>query len=65
MFSDIGECTIMIVAIEAVLAKVRNVDIRPAVIIEIADGDSEAPALVGDSRLFSYIGERAIAIVVE
>src|ERR1051326_3432654 len=49
----------------AILAKIRDVDIWPAVVIEIGDGDSEAPAFVRDSRLFGHVSEGTVAIVVE
>src|ERR1700730_3295900 len=65
LFSDVAECTIVIVAIEAILAKVRDVDIRPAIVIEICDGYSEAPALVGDSGFFGHVSEGTVTIVVE
>src|SRR5438477_6988592 len=43
---DIGKGSIMIVVIKAVLAKVRDVEIRPPVIVIVGDRDSESPALV-------------------
>ena len=55
----------MVVVIQAVFAEVRDVEIGPAIVIVIADGDAEAPAFVGDAGLFGHIGERAVVVVVE
>ncbi len=55
----------MIVVIEAVLAEIADVHIRPAVVIVIADGDAEAPAVVGYAGLCGHVRECAIVIVVK
>ena len=51
--------------VEAVFAVVGDVDVGPAVVVVIGDGDAEAPTFVGDARFVRDVGERAIVIVVE
>src|SRR5487761_1416296 len=35
-FGDIGKCSVMIVAIEAVLSEIRDVKVGPTVVVEVA-----------------------------
>jgi hypothetical protein len=55
----------VIVAIEAILANVGDVNVGPAVVVEVSDGDACAPAVVGDAGLGGDIGEGAVVIVAE
>ena len=64
-FGDVGEGAVVIIVVEAILAKVSDVDVGPTVVVVIGDGCAEAPALVGDARLGSDVGEGTIVIVVE
>src|SRR3981081_52327 len=45
LFSDVGERTVMIVVVEAVLSEIGNIDIGPAIIVIIADHNAKTPAL--------------------
>src|SRR6266567_99030 len=61
----VGESTVMIIVIKTVLAKVRHVQVGPAVIVVVTDGNTESPALVGNAGFVSHVSEGAIVIVVE
>jgi hypothetical protein len=62
---DVGERTVVIVAVEPVLAIVRDVQIRPPVVVVVAGGNSEAPAFVGHTGAFGDVRELEIAIVAK
>ena len=51
--------------IETVLAVVRDVNVRPAVVVVVSDGHTESPALVRNASLFGHVSERTIVIVVK
>ena len=65
LLSHVGKGPIMIVAIEPILSPVRDVDIRPAIVVEIGNGHAHAPAIVLNTRVRSHIRERPIVVVVE
>src|SRR4029077_15218293 len=50
--------------VKAVLAVVGNVNIWPAIVVKVTDGNSESPALIRDAGMLGHIGEGAIVIVV-
>src|SRR5208282_35588 len=60
-----GECAVVIVVVEAVLAEVRDIDIRPAIVVVVRNGDTETPALVSDARFVRHVRECAVVIVVQ
>src|SRR5207248_4154418 len=64
-FGDVGKCAVVVVAIEAVLAVVGYVDVRPAIVVVVGYGDAEAPALVGDASLVSDVSKRSVMVVME
>ena len=64
-FSDVGEGSIMIVVVEAVLAPVGNEQVGPAVVVIVGDSNSKAPSIVGDAGLGGYVGEGSVVIVVK
>jgi hypothetical protein len=55
----------VVVAIEAVLAVVGYIQVRPAVVVVIANRASVSPAVVGYAGLFRHVGEGAVVIVME
>src|SRR5258705_13167144 len=55
----------MIVVIETVLAKVGDIDIGPAVIVIIGDGNAHAPPVIGDTCFCRNVAKRAVVIVVK
>ena len=55
----------MVVVVQTVLAKVADIDIRPAVVVIIRDGNAHAPPLIGHARFRSHIGKRTIVIVMK
>src|ERR1700757_1298061 len=52
----ISKCPIVIVVIKTVLSVIRDVDVRPAIIIVIAYGHAESPPLIRHAGFGSYIG---------
>src|SRR5260370_5425970 len=64
LFRYISKCSIMIIAIEPILAVVRHVDVWPAIVVKISDSHAKSPALVGHAGAVGHIRERAIVIVV-
>src|SRR5919205_4289267 len=64
-FCDVSECAIVIVVIKPILPVVGDVDIRPAIVVVIADGDSESPTLICYTGFLSDVSKRAVMIVVK
>src|ERR1700722_12473537 len=64
-FGDVGEGSIVIIVVEAILAEVRHVEIGPAIIVIIADCNAESPAVVRDASLLSNVRKSAVMIVVK
>ncbi len=62
--SDIGECAVAIVAVEAVLAEVSDEEIFEAVVVVVAHADADGPSGIDEASLVCDIGEGAVAIVV-
>ncbi len=60
---DVGERAVAIVAVERVLSPLRDEDIVEAVVIVIADGDSEGPVLASQAGVGGDIGKRPVAVV--
>ena len=60
---DVGESAIAVVAIEDVLAVIRDEDVFVAVIVVIADGDGLGPAGADEAGFFRHVTECAVAIV--
>jgi len=50
---------------KTILAKVGDVDIGPAIVVIIAHGNAEAPAVIRDPGLHAHIRERSVTVVVE
>ena len=55
----------MIVVVQAVLSVVADEDVGPAIVVVVANGHAESPAVVGDAGLFGNIGESAVVVVME
>jgi len=55
----------MVVVVKAVLPIIGYIQVRPAVVVVIANRAPVAPAVVGHAGLFRHVGERAIVIVVK
>ncbi len=64
-FRHIRERAIVIVMIETVFSEIRNVDVRPAVIVVVAHRNSETPALIRDASFVRNVCERSVVIVME
>src|SRR4029077_10081634 len=62
---DICECAVMIVVVKPVLPKVRDVNIRPPVVVIIADRDSDSPSLIRDASFLCDIRKSPVTIIVE
>src|SRR5882724_11678972 len=55
----------MIIVVETVLAVVGHIEVRPAIVVVVADRNSESPTLIGDSCLGCNICEGSVVIIVE
>jgi hypothetical protein len=55
----------MIIVIKTIFSEICHVDIRPAAVVVITDGNPKSPALVGDPRPFGNFGECAVMVVVK
>src|SRR5437762_9088726 len=64
-FGDISKCTVMIVVIKTIFAVVGDVDVWPAVVIVVADGNAGPPSFIRDAALLSNIAKRAVMIVAQ
>src|SRR5215469_10558527 len=62
---NVGECSIVIIMVEPVLAKIGHVDIRPAVVVVVRHSHTESPALVGDPRYSGDICECAVVVIMQ
>src|SRR5215469_1077511 len=65
LLSNIGKSSVVVIVVEAVLAKIGDVYIGPSVVIIIANHSAEAPALVSYSSLVGDVSECAVVIIVE
>src|ERR1700674_3701875 len=65
LFGDVGERAVVVVVVKAVLAKVRDVDVRPSVVVIVGYCHAKPPALIRNAGLFGDVSEGAIVIVVE
>ena len=55
----------MIIVIEAILAEVSYVNIRPAIVVIVCYGDAYAPSTISHAGLLGHIGKGAIMIVAK
>jgi hypothetical protein len=55
----------VIVVIQAIFAVVRDINVRPAVVVIVTDRDAKSPPFVGYASLLRYVGERSIVVVVK
>src|SRR6185503_13307515 len=62
---NVGEGSIVIIVVKAILPKIRNVDVGPSVVVIISDGNAESPALIGYPGVIGHVAKRPIMIVVE
>ena len=60
----IGERSVVVVVVKHPAIEISDVEVFPAVIVVIADGDAEAPAAMRDSGLRADVGESSVMIVV-
>src|SRR4029077_1618920 len=64
-FGDIGKSAVMIVVIKAVFAKISDINIWPAVVVVIADGNAKSRAFVGYAGFIRNVAKSAIVIIVK
>jgi hypothetical protein len=55
----------MVVVIEAILAEVADIDVRPSVVVVVGDGGADSPTVISNAGLRGHVGEGAIVIVVK
>src|SRR2546423_14429796 len=65
LISDIGKGAVAIISIQMILCHAGDVNILPAVVIEITDGHPHIVAVAGQSGLLGNIREGSVVIVVE
>src|ERR1039458_10814920 len=59
LLGHVRETTVMVVVVEPVLAEVSHEDIRPPIVIEVADSDAKAPSGIGNAGLGRSVGKGA------
>ena len=64
---DVCEGAVAVIEPEIVIGKeiVGDIDIRPAVVVEVADGDAEAVAVFFDTGLEGDVGEDGVPFSFE
>src|SRR5436190_14344200 len=65
LLCEIAETTVVIIVIQAVFPKVSDVKVSPAIIVVVANRDSESPAFVGHSGFLCYVRKGAVVIVTK
>src|SRR6266480_7756799 len=65
LLGDVGESAVVVVVIQAVLAVVGDVDVRPTIVIVVPHGHTKAPTLVRNTGLFGGLAKSAVMVVVE
>ena len=61
---DVREGAVTVVVVQDVLAPVGDEQILKSVVVIIADANSGSPTGADETRFCSYVGERAVAIVL-
>jgi len=64
---DVRECAVLFVLIERARGGVvSDVNVRPAIVVEIGGEDTETERAIGfeDAGFFADVGERAVAVIV-
>jgi hypothetical protein len=56
---------VVIVTIKAILGIVAYINVGPAVIIEVSDGHTKTPTIIGDTGNLGHVGECTIVVVVK
>jgi hypothetical protein len=65
LFGNVREGSVVVIAVETILAEVGDVEVGPAVIVEVCDRNAEPPSVVGDASFSRDIGEGTVVIVVK
>src|SRR2546430_8106745 len=65
LLGDVGESAVVVVVIQAVLAVVGDVDVRPIIVIIVRHGHTKSPTLVRNAGLFGDLAKSAVMVVVE
>src|SRR5438552_7371008 len=65
LFGNVSERPVVIVVIQPIFAEVRDINIRPAVVVKVSNGNPESPALIRYICLFSDIGESSVMVVMQ
>src|SRR6185437_3388263 len=64
-FANISKSSVVVVMVQAVLAKISYVYVRPAVVVEIAYRDAESPSIIGHTGFGGDIRKSPVMIVME
>src|SRR6266568_5268076 len=65
LLRDVGEGSVVIVMVKAVLSVVTHENVRPAVVVVVCYSRAETPAIIGHACFGRYIGKCTVVIVVE
>jgi len=65
LVGDIGKRAVAVVSVQMVLRHAGDINILPAIVVEIADGDSHVVAIALESGLLRDVCEGAVVVVVE
>src|SRR5437016_11071172 len=64
-FSYVRESSIVVVVVEPVLAVIRDVKVRPPIVVVVAHCHAETPPFIPNPRFFRGIGEGSVVVVVK
>src|ERR1700712_3147062 len=65
LLCNVGESSVMIVAVKTVPAEVCDVEIRPPIVVEVPNDDTISPSIIGYSGLSGDIRKCAVVVVVK
>ncbi len=65
LLPNVGEGSVVVVVIEAVLAEIGDEDVGPAIVVEVTNNRTEAPAVIGYAGLGCDVREGAVVVVMK
>src|SRR5882672_2770990 len=65
LFGHICKCSVVIVVVEPVLSKIRDINVGPAVVVVVTNRHAKSPPLVGNARFVRDVCKCPIPIIVK
>src|SRR5260221_11495559 len=65
LFRYVSKGAVVVVVIQAILAVVGDVNVQPAVIVIVSDGDAKTPPLVGITGFVGYVTKSPVPMLVK